>query len=74
VSESNSKVKVLLEREQAVIDTLSHASAEDIVLLAGKGHEDYIILPDGLGGTKKTAYDERAIVSQFYEAKSEITQ
>jgi len=70
-SEKNEKVKVQLEREQAVVETLEQASAQDIVLLAGKGHEDYVIFSDGQGGTKKVTYDERAVVGQFYQAKSE---
>jgi len=65
------KIKVQLDREQAVLDTLIKASQQDIVLLAGKGHEDYVIFPDGQGGTKKVAYDERAVVSKFYHLKHE---
>ncbi len=74
-SENNAsdKVKVQLDRQQAVLATLKQASAQDIVLLAGKGHENYVILSDGQGGTRKAPYDERAVVSQFYQAKSEAT-
>jgi len=71
-AKEHEKVTVLLEREQAVLKTLKNASPQDIVLLAGKGHEDYVILPDGQGGTKKIAYDERAVVAQFYQAKNGV--
>ena len=68
------KVSVKLDREQAVLATLKQASVQDIVLLAGKGHEDYVILSDGQGGTKKVAYDERAVVELFYQTKRETRQ
>jgi len=55
------KVTTILDREQAVLATLTKAHADDIVLLAGKGHEDYIIL-----GNKKVAYNEREIVKEFF--------
>jgi UDP-N-acetylmuramoyl-L-alanyl-D-glutamate--2,6-diaminopimelate ligase len=55
-----------------VRSTLKSAKAKDMVLLAGKGHEDYMILPkynkqSDVIGTQKVAYDERAIVSSFYQ-------
>ena len=68
------KISIVLEREQAVLKTLAKASAEDIVLFAGKGHEDYIILPDEQGGTKKLPYDERAVVERFYQGKNKGKQ
>lgn len=35
------RIRVILDRRKAIHDTILAASAEDIVLLAGKGHEDY---------------------------------
>ena len=66
------QVSVILDREVAVLSTLKSAEAGDMVLLAGKGHEDYIIVPKyneygAVIGTQKIAYDERAIVSKFYQ-------
>jgi UDP-N-acetylmuramoyl-L-alanyl-D-glutamate--2,6-diaminopimelate ligase len=65
-------ISITLEREIAVLNTLQHAKSGDIVLLAGKGHEDYVILPkhDKHGvviGTQKQAYNEREIVASFYK-------
>ncbi|MEW6994205.1 UDP-N-acetylmuramoyl-L-alanyl-D-glutamate--2,6-diaminopimelate ligase [Colwelliaceae bacterium MEBiC 14330] len=65
-------IKIILERKSAVIETLSRAKGGDIVLLAGKGHEDYVIVPkyDESGvmiGTQKLVYDERKIVADFYK-------
>jgi UDP-N-acetylmuramoyl-L-alanyl-D-glutamate--2,6-diaminopimelate ligase len=70
-NKDETRVSVILDRELAVRRTPQLAKAEDMVLLAGKGHEDYIILPkyDEHGdviGTQKIAYDERAIVTNFY--------
>jgi UDP-N-acetylmuramoyl-L-alanyl-D-glutamate--2,6-diaminopimelate ligase len=70
-NKDETRVSVILDRELAVRSTLKLAKAKDMVLLAGKGHEDYIILPkyDEYGdviGTQKIAYDERAIVTNFY--------
>lgn len=64
-------ISVTLEREDAVINTLKKAKANDIVLLAGKGHEDYVIVgkADSAGeitGVEKLPYNERLIVENFY--------
>ncbi|NRA52857.1 MAG: UDP-N-acetylmuramoyl-L-alanyl-D-glutamate--2,6-diaminopimelate ligase [Gammaproteobacteria bacterium] len=47
-------IKVELERTKAVELAIKMASANDIVLLAGKGHEDYQLL-----GAETLDYDER---------------
>lgn len=60
------KVTIILDREQAVLMTLEKAKANDIVLLAGKGHEDYIII-----GKETMAYNEREIVKNFYFKQSQ---
>lgn len=54
-------VSKILDREQAVLSALKQASKDDVVLCAGKGHEDYIII-----GGEKQHYDERAVVRSFY--------
>ena len=33
--------KVIVDRAQAIAQTVQHARAQDVVLVAGKGHEDY---------------------------------
>jgi len=70
-------ISVILEREQAVLSTLKKAKAGDIVLLAGKGHEDYVIVAkhDENGaviGTEKLAYDERLVVAEFYNKQASL--
>jgi UDP-N-acetylmuramoyl-L-alanyl-D-glutamate--2,6-diaminopimelate ligase len=44
------------------LTTLSEAKTDDVVLLAGKGHEDYIIL-----GKDKIDYNERQVVTDFFK-------
>jgi UDP-N-acetylmuramoyl-L-alanyl-D-glutamate--2,6-diaminopimelate ligase len=43
-----------------VLDTIARAEADDVVLLAGKGHEDYQVI-----GTEHIDYNERAIVADW---------
>ena len=47
-------------KQKATALALSKAKAGDVVVLAGKGHEDYQIL-----GTEKIHYDEREIVREI---------
>jgi UDP-N-acetylmuramoyl-L-alanyl-D-glutamate--2,6-diaminopimelate ligase len=39
--EGHSAVSVQRDRAQAIAQTLQQAAAHDVVLVAGKGHEDY---------------------------------
>ena len=54
-----SKVRKIVEtdRTKAIRAALEEAGTDDIVLLAGKGHETYQIF-----GTEKIHYDEREVV------------
>ncbi|WP_394172676.1 UDP-N-acetylmuramoyl-L-alanyl-D-glutamate--2,6-diaminopimelate ligase [Thalassotalea litorea] len=61
----NHAATVILERRQAVTDSLSQAGANDMVLLAGKGHEDYMII-----GEQRIDYDERALVADYFSRSS----
>ena len=61
---SRARVKVITNRTEAIRYALSIAKADDLVLLAGKGHETYQIL-----GTQKVHYDEREIVAQILAEK-----
>jgi UDP-N-acetylmuramoyl-L-alanyl-D-glutamate--2,6-diaminopimelate ligase len=48
------------DRRAAIAHALGLAGPEDIVLLAGKGHEDYQII-----GTEKRPFDERQVVAEL---------
>ena len=51
------------DRHRAITNALSMARAGDIVLIAGKGHEDYQII-----GTTKHHFSDREIVQEFIAA------
>ena len=52
------------DREQAIIYVLQHASHDDVIVLAGKGHETYL----DVQGAKKY-FDERRIVNRVWKDK-----
>ncbi|MDO7084989.1 UDP-N-acetylmuramoyl-L-alanyl-D-glutamate--2,6-diaminopimelate ligase [Pseudocolwellia sp. AS88] len=59
------KAKVILTRSEAVENTIEMATAKDMILFAGKGHEDYIVV-----GNEKLAYNEREFVQSIYAKKA----
>ncbi|RSD32234.1 UDP-N-acetylmuramoyl-L-alanyl-D-glutamate--2,6-diaminopimelate ligase [Vibrio pectenicida] len=56
------KAMVEHDRYQALAHALQHSHADDIILLAGKGHEDYQIV-----GNKKLHYSDRDSALQLLE-------
>jgi UDP-N-acetylmuramoyl-L-alanyl-D-glutamate--2,6-diaminopimelate ligase len=60
--QQSEKIIVMLDRKQAVLSTLAKASADDLVLFAGKGHENTITI-----GNQQFDYNERATVKSFYQ-------
>jgi UDP-N-acetylmuramoyl-L-alanyl-D-glutamate--2,6-diaminopimelate ligase len=52
------------DRALAIRAALKMARPGDLVLIAGKGHEDYQILSDGKGGTKKIHFDDREVAAE----------
>ncbi len=60
MEKSKAKIYVECDRTEAIKKALSLAKADDVVLLAGKGHETYQILNTG-----KIHYDEREIVKEI---------
>ncbi len=53
---------VIENRKEAIGYAIRNAKPDDLILLAGKGHEDYQIL-----GTQKVHFDEKEIVKEFLE-------
>jgi UDP-N-acetylmuramoyl-L-alanyl-D-glutamate--2,6-diaminopimelate ligase len=58
--------KVIPDRYEAIQFALSAAKENDILLLAGKGHEDYQVLDYGT-----IFFDEKVIVQKLLSAKDE---
>ncbi len=54
------RITVEPDRRKAVHLAIAMAGPGDIVLLAGKGHEDYQII-----GTEKTEFDDRKVAAEF---------
>ena len=53
---------VVENRKEAIHWAMEHARRDDIILLAGKGHETYQILPTGT-----IHFDEREAVAQILQ-------
>ncbi len=60
-----SEYKVIENRTQALIWAVEHARKDDIIVVAGKGHENYEITAEG-----KHPFSEKEIIMKAYEAKS----
>jgi UDP-N-acetylmuramoyl-L-alanyl-D-glutamate--2,6-diaminopimelate ligase len=60
------RAEILVEhsRPKAIALATQQCTEHDIILVAGKGHEDYQII-----GHQSQAYDERAFVKQFQQGK-----
>jgi len=58
----------ITDRRAAIAHALESARPDDVILLAGKGHETYQIL-----GTAKVPFDERAIVMQMLATKGDAS-
>jgi UDP-N-acetylmuramoyl-L-alanyl-D-glutamate--2,6-diaminopimelate ligase len=56
---------VIPDRRKAIETAIMEAGPEDIVLIAGKGHEDYQIL-----GTKKISFDDRIVAAIALDLRS----
>ena len=64
VKDCGTPYTVITDRTQAIAAALAEAKEDDVVILAGKGHETYQIL-----GTEKIHYDEREIVADLLANK-----
>jgi UDP-N-acetylmuramoyl-L-alanyl-D-glutamate--2,6-diaminopimelate ligase len=60
---------VIRDRRQAIVQALAEASGCDIVLIAGKGHEDYQIV-----GAERLPFSDQAIAREFLSAMAHPIQ
>lgn len=58
---------VVVDRIEAIHHAIDIAQNGDVILLAGKGHEDYQVI-----GHEKIHMDEREIVSQYLEERKHV--
>ena len=63
--EKREKITIDIDRFKAINESIKFAKKEDIVLIAGKGHEDYQILND-----KVIDFDDRKIAQKLLQEKS----
>ncbi|HEY2591402.1 MAG TPA: UDP-N-acetylmuramoyl-L-alanyl-D-glutamate--2,6-diaminopimelate ligase [Steroidobacteraceae bacterium] len=56
-------VRVQHDRARAIEETLAHSGAGDVVLIAGKGHEDYQIV-----GRERRPFSDQAVARAFFSA------
>ncbi|MBQ1783660.1 MAG: UDP-N-acetylmuramoyl-L-alanyl-D-glutamate--2,6-diaminopimelate ligase [Gammaproteobacteria bacterium] len=59
------QVTIVADRRQAIRDAFAAAAPEDLVLIAGKGHETYQII-----GATRHSYSDRAVVQQLLEERT----
>jgi UDP-N-acetylmuramoyl-L-alanyl-D-glutamate--2,6-diaminopimelate ligase len=52
----------IVDRREALRYAADHSAPGDVVLVTGKGHEDYMIV-----GTDKVPFDDRAIVRELFD-------
>lgn len=64
VKETKVKYKIIVDRKEAIEYALNIAQVDDIILLAGKGHETHTII-----GNNKYPLDERQIVYDYIKDK-----
>jgi UDP-N-acetylmuramoyl-L-alanyl-D-glutamate--2,6-diaminopimelate ligase len=67
-----SAITVEPDRKKAIFGSISMAERGDIVLIAGKGHEDYQIIADSQSptGTRKIHFDDREVATEACQLKS----
>jgi UDP-N-acetylmuramoyl-L-alanyl-D-glutamate--2,6-diaminopimelate ligase len=53
-------VLIEIDRRKAIAAAIQMAQADDVILIAGKGHEDYQIL-----GTARTPFDDRTVAREL---------
>ena len=60
--EAGNRYLKISDRYEAIKTAVMLAEPRDIILLAGKGHEDYQIV-----GTEKLPFNDKAVVKEFFE-------
>lgn len=67
--ETPSQVEVIESRQKAIEHALTHAKADDVVLIAGKGHENY----QDIAGVKQP-FSDQAVVLNWVSQQIHVNQ
>jgi len=64
--EGGASGRVLIEpdRRRAIAVAVERAAEGDWIVVAGKGHETYQLLPDGTGGVRRIDFDDRLVARE----------
>jgi UDP-N-acetylmuramoyl-L-alanyl-D-glutamate--2,6-diaminopimelate ligase len=62
--QSNAEIVTIADRREAILQAIRNASAGDVVLVAGKGHEKY----QEVGG-RTLPFDDVAVAREALEAR-----
>lgn len=57
------------DRTAAITHAINECHPGDILIIAGKGHETYQLLPDGAGGIRRIDFDDRIVAADALEAR-----
>lgn len=60
------------DRAAAIEHAIRHAFEDDVIVIAGKGHEDYQIVSDGAGGVVRRDFDDRIQARRALEHRSRM--
>lgn len=63
-SVEKNKTQVVVDRKEAIAQALMQAQPEDVILIAGKGHEDYQII-----GTQKIPFSDVKVAQEILGAR-----
>jgi UDP-N-acetylmuramoyl-L-alanyl-D-glutamate--2,6-diaminopimelate ligase len=61
VPDKTPEEKIILDRREAISSAIQNAKVGDIILLTGKGSENFLVLP----GDKRIAWNERKVVEEL---------
>lgn len=58
------------DRRTAIFKAIEAARPGDVVLIAGKGHEDYQLVSDGAGGIRRLDFDDRLVAREALDERA----
>ena len=67
-----SKIKInrQVDRRKAIANVINDAKAGDVVLIAGKGHEEQQIFSDGAGGLRKVRFSDMEVAREALKSRA----